>query len=64
MAVLSILRYPDSLLRRACEPVSSFDERLWRLVADLQDTMRSVDGFGLAANQVGATASSCSEPNG
>ena len=39
MALLSILRYPDPRLHTIAKPVSSFDERLAKLVADMADTM-------------------------
>jgi peptide deformylase len=33
--------------------VDSFDDRLWRLVADLRETLEGTRGIGLAAPQVG-----------
>ena len=52
MALLSILRYPDPRLHTIAKPVSSFDERLAKLVADMADTMYTAPGIGLAATQV------------
>ena len=52
MALLSILRYPDPRLHTIAKPVSSFDERLEKLVADMADTMYTAPGIGLAATQV------------
>lgn len=52
MALLSILRYPDQRLHTIAKPVSSFDERLAKLVADMADTMYTAPGIGLAATQV------------
>jgi peptide deformylase len=52
MALLSILRYPDPRLHTIAKPVSSFDERLVKLVADMADTMYTAPGIGLAATQV------------
>lgn len=52
MALLSILRYPDPRLHTIAKPVSSFDERLEKLVADMADTMYAAPGIGLAATQV------------
>lgn len=52
MALLSILRYPDPRLHKIAKPVTSFDERLKKLVADMADTMYDAPGVGLAATQV------------
>lgn len=53
MSVLPIVRYPNPWLRLVCDPVTSFDGRLRELADNLGETMRSVRGAGLAANQVG-----------
>lgn len=53
MAVRSILRFPDPRLRQTCTPVTTFDDDLRRLVADMKDTMYLAEGAGLAAIQVG-----------
>ena len=52
MARLSILRYPDPRLHTIAKPVTAFDERLAKLVADMADTMYTAPGIGLAATQV------------
>lgn len=52
MALLNILRYPDPRLHKVAKPVTVFDERLKKLVADMADTMYEVPGVGLAATQV------------
>lgn len=52
MAILPILRYPDSRLNKACKPVTVFDERLKTLVSDMAETMYQAPGIGLAAPQV------------
>lgn len=52
MAILSILQYPDPRLHRVAEPVTQFDERLHKLVADMAQTMYDANGIGLAATQV------------
>ncbi len=52
MAILDILVYPDSRLRRVARSVSVFDAALERLVADMAQTMYSAPGIGLAAVQV------------
>ena len=52
MALLPILRYPDPRLHTIAKPVTVFDERLAKLVADMADTMYTAPGIGLAATQV------------
>ncbi|HEY4542253.1 MAG TPA: peptide deformylase [Noviherbaspirillum sp.] len=52
MSLLPILRYPDPRLHKVAKPVSVFDERLQRLVADMAETMYDAPGVGLAATQV------------
>jgi peptide deformylase len=52
VALLSILEYPDPRLRTVARPVTAFDERLRRLVADMAETMYDAPGVGLAATQV------------
>jgi peptide deformylase len=50
---LRIVHYPDSSLRRVCEPVDAFDDDLAALVARMLELMKLGDGVGLAAPQVG-----------
>ena len=52
MALLNILRYPDPRLHKVAKPVTEFDERLAKLVADMAETMYEAPGIGLAASQV------------
>jgi peptide deformylase len=52
MAILNILRYPDPRLHKVAKPVTAFDERLEKLVADMAETMYEAPGIGLAASQV------------
>ena len=52
MSQLEILEYPDPRLRRVAQPVTVFDGRLRKLVADMAETMYSAPGVGLAATQV------------
>lgn len=52
MATLNILRYPDPRLHKVAAPVTVFDERLEKLVADMAETMYEAPGIGLAASQV------------
>lgn len=54
MAVREVLRMGDPRLLRQAAPVSAFDTpALHALVADLTDTMRAMNGAGLAAPQIG-----------
>ncbi|MCB0308071.1 MAG: peptide deformylase [Bdellovibrionales bacterium] len=53
MAILKILTFPDPKLLRDAEPVTKFDTNLQTLVSDMFDTMRSANGIGLAAPQIG-----------
>jgi len=52
MAILNILRYPDPRLHKVAKPVTVFDERLEKLVADMAETMYDAPGIGLASSQV------------
>lgn len=52
MALLNILRYPDPRLHKIATPVTVFDERIKKLVADMAETMYAAPGVGLAATQV------------
>ena len=54
MTVREILKMGDARLLRIAPPVPAFDtDELHLLVSDMFDTMRSVDGAGLAAPQIG-----------
>lgn len=52
MAVLEILRYPDSRLQVVAKPVAIVDDKIRQLVADMVETMYDAPGIGLAATQV------------
>ncbi|MBA5636224.1 peptide deformylase [Duganella sp. LX20W] len=52
MSILNILRYPDPRLHKVAQPVTQFDARLEKLVADMAETMYDAPGIGLAASQV------------
>lgn len=52
MALLNILRYPDARLHKIAKPVTVFDARLKKLIADMAETMYEAPGVGLAASQV------------
>lgn len=54
MAIRPVLRMGDPRLLEVARPVEQFDTaELHALIADLQDTMRALNGAGLAAPQIG-----------
>lgn len=53
MTLKPILIHPDPRLKKACDPVSSFDKDLARLADDMLETMYDAPGIGLAAPQIG-----------
>ena len=56
MAVRPVLRMGDPVLQRVAEPVGRFGTRELRaLIADMDDTMRALNGAGLAAPQIGVS---------
>lgn len=50
---LSILHYPDPVLRRRAEPVREVTEEVRAVAARMIDLMRDAEGVGLAGPQVG-----------
>ncbi|NQW94240.1 MAG: peptide deformylase [Polaromonas sp.] len=54
MTIHTILKMGDPRLLRIAQPVTAFDtDELHLLITDMFDTMRSVNGAGLAAPQIG-----------
>jgi peptide deformylase len=54
MAIRTVLRMGDPRLLEPARPVERFDTpELHALIADMNDTMRALDGAGLAAPQIG-----------
>lgn len=53
MALRIIRTYGDDLLRKKSRPVDEVTERIRILIKDMIETMRSENGVGLAAAQVG-----------
>jgi len=51
--VRPMIRWGDPVMHRVLQPVTSYDEELRRLVADMVATMYAADGVGLAACQIG-----------
>lgn len=52
MALLQILKYPDSRLHTVAEPVQQVNDATRSLVDDMAQTMYAAPGIGLAATQV------------
>ncbi len=54
MTIREILKMGDPRLLRVAQPVTAFDtDELHLLISDMFDTMRAVNGAGLAAPQIG-----------
>ena len=53
MALRNILTEENEVLRKKSKFVRDFDEKLWELLDDMQETMYQNDGCGIAAPQVG-----------
>lgn len=52
MAILDIVKVPDTVLRRKARKVTDFGKDFQLLVSNMIDTMRDAPGVGLAAPQV------------
>ena len=59
LAVLPLRLLPDPVLRQRTRRVARIDGTLQALIQDMIETMRSVNGVGLAANQVGHNIRVC-----
>jgi peptide deformylase len=53
MALLEILKYPDSRLSKVARPVSNVTDATVQLIGDMLETMYAAPGVGLAATQIG-----------
>jgi peptide deformylase len=53
VAIREIHTYPDAVLKRPAEAVTSIDGAIASLVEDMAETMYAAPGIGLAAPQVG-----------
>lgn len=52
MAILTVLKFPDSRLRTKAKHVEQVNDDIKSIVADMFDTMYDENGVGLAATQV------------
>jgi peptide deformylase len=55
MAVLTVRRYGDPVLRRKAEPISAITPEIKQLIADLTESMYYALGIGIAAPQIGVS---------
>ena len=53
MALRTIVKFGEDILRKKCRPVTAFDEKLGTLLDDMAETLYAAQGVGLAAPQVG-----------
>ena len=53
MALLSVRRYGDPVLRRKAHPIAAMTPEIRQLIGDMTETMYHSMGIGLAAPQVG-----------
>ncbi len=51
--VLPIVQYGDPILREQCAKITTVDETMQNLAADMIETMNDANGVGLAAPQIG-----------
>lgn len=55
MSLLSIVIYPNPILKTVCEPVAKVTKEIQKLLDDMAETMYAAPGLGLAAPQVGSS---------
>jgi peptide deformylase len=55
MAIRPVLKMGHPVLRQVAMPVIRFDQDLQTLIADMDETMRSLSGAGIAAPQIGVS---------
>jgi len=53
MAIRNVVLEGDEILRKRCKEVASIDDRIRMILDDMAETMRSRQGIGIAAPQVG-----------
>jgi peptide deformylase len=53
MAVLHIIKAPDPMLKKHCDPVAAVDDEVRTLIDDMLESMYAAPGMGLSAPQVG-----------
>ena len=53
MALRTIIKEGNEILRKVAKPIKYFDEDLWALLDDMKETLLKSTGVGLACPQVG-----------
>ena len=53
--VFPIVKYGDPVLDKRAAPVTAFDDKLKKLIADMFESMYAAHGVGLAAPQIGVS---------
>ncbi len=53
MSIQKIYQYPEAVLRKETEMITTFDNDLIKIVEDMAETMFDAPGVGLAAPQIG-----------
>lgn len=59
MALMTIVKDTDEVLRKKCRPVTEITPRIIRLLDDMAETLHESGGVGLAAPQVGVLRRVC-----
>ncbi|MEG1782711.1 MAG: peptide deformylase [Oscillospiraceae bacterium] len=59
MAIRTIVKDGDPILKKKCRPVSEFNKKLGQLLDDMGQTMVASNGLGLAGPQVGMLKRVC-----
>lgn len=59
MAIMTIVKDTDEILRKKCRPVTEITPRIIQLLDDMADTLHDSGGVGLAAPQVGVLRRIC-----
>jgi peptide deformylase len=55
MAILPIKTIPDPVLKQKAKRIKIIDKSIRKLISDMEETLSTASGVGLAANQVGQT---------
>lgn len=53
MAIRNIVKFGDEILNKKCRDVKDINDRIISLLDDMHETLKSANGVGLAAPQVG-----------
>ncbi len=59
MALRTIVKDGDPILKKVCKPVTDFNEKLETLLDDMAETLIDAQGLGLAGPQVGVMRRVC-----